>query len=72
MLMISITLITDGVPCPRNAPAGFSVAVCKILARSSSEYRPSEPRFSLKGEKGLRYYPFQMGYFWNLPSKGPL
>jgi hypothetical protein len=60
MPIISTTLITDGVPCPRNDPAGLSVAVCKISASSSSEYRPFEPRFSLKGKKGFRYYHFQM------------
>jgi hypothetical protein len=35
-------------------------AVCKILARSSSEYQPSEPRINLKAEMGFHYQHFQM------------
>ena len=71
MPIISITRMTDGVPCPPNAPAGFSVALCKIFARSSSEYRPSEPRFSLNREMAFVIVVFEW-FSLNVPSKGPL
>ena len=49
--MISITLRHAGVPFPPNELAGLSVAFCKISARSSSEYLPSEPRIRLKNNE---------------------
>jgi hypothetical protein len=40
---ISMTLRHAGVPFPPYELAGFSFAVCKILAMSSSKYLPSGP-----------------------------
>lgn len=45
--MISTNLRTGGVPRALKVPAGFEVAECRILARSSSENLPSGPRFKL-------------------------
>lgn len=47
MPMISMILRQAGVPRPRYAPAGFSVALCRTFARASSEYLPSGPRTRL-------------------------
>ena len=47
MPIISITLRHTGVPIPPNELAVFSVASCKMLARSSSEYFPLGPRIRL-------------------------
>ena len=45
--MISMTLRHAGVPLSPYEFAGISVAVCKMLAKSSSEYLPSGPRMRL-------------------------
>lgn len=51
MPMISTNLRTGGVPRALKVPAGFEVAECRMLARSSSENLPSGPRFNLFPER---------------------
>ena len=71
--IISTILRHSGVPLPPNELPGFSVAVCKISARSSSEYLPSWPRirlvFSNNEQLNIKY---QRSWFQGLLSDCPV